>query len=395
MKEQNLDTLCIHAAAGRDREDPRPLATPIVQSTSFVFKSIQDGKEKCESSDYGHCYTRLSNPTTAVLEEKLAAIEGSEAAVAFSSGVGAISGVLFWALKQGDHVVSDATLYSATHYLFDTMLAKFGVETTFVDCSNADELRAALRPNTKLIYCESPANPTMKVVDLREIAKIGRERGILTAVDATFASPYCMQATKLGIDIAIHSTTKYICGHGDAIGGVVMTTKKIADELREVSLKNLGACPSPFNSYLNLRGLKTLPVRMQKLCENAEIIAEYLESCPEIREVRYPGLKSHPQHQIAAETMNGYGSVICFDLAGGMEAGIRFMEAVKLCTLAVSLGDAETLLEHPASMTHWYIDRPMREAAGITDGLIRMAVGLEDPKDIIEDISQALKAACH
>lgn len=392
MKVQNLDTLCIHAARYTGDESA-PLATPIIQSTSFVFKSIQDGKEKCESSDYGHCYTRLSNPTNAALEEKLAAIEGCEAAVAFGSGVGAISGVLFWALKQGDHVVADGTLYSATHYLFDTMLAKFGVETTFVDCSDIEQIHAAIRPNTRLIYCESPANPTMKVVDLRKVAQIGKEHGILTAVDATFASPYCMQATKLGMDIAIHSTTKYICGHGDAIGGAVMTTKAIADELREVSLKNLGACPSPFNSYLNLRGLKTLPVRMKKLCENTQIIAEYLETCPQVLEVRYPGLKSHPQHDIAMETMNGCGSVICFDLAGGMEAGIRFMEAVKLCTLAVSLGDAETLLEHPASMTHWYIDREMREAAGITDGLIRMSVGLEDPQDIIADIDQALKIA--
>lgn len=388
-----FDTKCIHAASQLDKEDARPLVPPIVQSTSFVFKSIQDGKEKCESADYGHCYTRVSNPTNAALEEKLAAIEGCEAAVAFGSGVGAISGVLFWALKQGDHVVADGTLYSATHYLFDTMLAKFGVETSFVDCSNIAQVEAAIRPNTRMIYCESPANPTMKVVDLREIAKIGKAKGILTAVDATFASPYCLQATKLGIDLSIHSTTKYICGHGDAIGGIVLTSKRYADEIREVSLKNLGACPSPFNSYLNLRGIKTLPVRMRQLCDNAMVIAKYLETCPQVREVRYPGLASHPQHKIAAETMNGYGAVICFDLAGGMEAGIKFMEAVKVCTLAVSLGDVETLLEHPASMTHWYIDREMREAAGITDGLIRMAVGLEDPQDIIEDINQALAKA--
>lgn len=390
-----FDTMCIHAASQLDKEDARPLVPPIVQSTSFVFKSIQDGKEKCESSDYGHCYTRLSNPTNSALEEKLAAIEGCEAAVAFSSGVGAISGVLLWALKQGDHVVADGTLYSATYYLFDTLLAKFGVETSFVDCSNVAEVEAAIRPNTRMVYCESPANPTMKVVDLREIARIGRERGILTVVDATFASPYCLQATKLGIDISIHSTTKYICGHGDAIGGIILTSKRYADEIREVSLKNLGACPSPFNSYLNLRGIKTLPVRMRQLCNNAMVIAKHLESCPQVREVRYPGLESHPQHRIAAETINGYGSVICFDLAGGMEAGIRFMEAVKVCTLAVSLGDVETLLEHPASMTHWYVDREMREAAGITNGLIRMAVGLEDPQDIIADIDQALVKADH
>ena len=388
---QRFDTKVIHAASQLDKKDTRPLVPPIVQSTSFVFTSIQDGKEKCESADYGPCYTRVANPTNSALEEKVAAIEGCEAAVAFSSGVGAISAVLLWALKAGDHVIADGTLYSATHYLFDTLLAKFGVETTFVDGGDMDQVRAALRPETRLIYCESPANPTMKVVDLRLIAAFAKEHGLISAVDATFASPYCMQATQLGMDIAIHSTTKYICGHGDAIGGIVLTNKRYADEIRDVSLKNIGACPSPFNSYLNLRGIKTLPVRMRQLCDNAMVIARYLETCPQVREVRYPGLESHPQHKVASEIMNGYGAVICFDLAGGLQAGIKFMESVKVCTLAVSLGDAETLLEHPASMTHWYIDRELREAAGITDGLIRMSVGLEDPQDIIDDIAQALE----
>ena len=388
----HYDSMVIHSASQLDAEDARPLVVPICQSTSFVFRNIQDGKEKCESTDNGPCYTRLSNPTTTALEEKLAAIEeGAEAGVAFASGVGAISAVLFWALKAGDHVIADGTLYSATHYLFDTMLKKFGVETTFVDTNDMSQVEAALRPNTVLVYCETPANPTMKVTDLRKISAFCKAHGLISVVDATFASPVCMHPLTLGMDIVIHSTTKYICGHGDAIGGIVLTNKKYATSIRDISLKNIGACPSPFNSYLNLRGIKTLPVRMRQLCDNALTIARALEKLPKVKEVRYPGLESHPQHQIAKEIMNGYGAVICFDLAGGMEAGIKFMESVKLCTLAVSLGDAETLLEHPASMTHWYIDKREREKGGITDGLIRMSVGLEDPRDIISDVEQALE----
>lgn len=392
MNEQvQFETLCIHSASQLDAPDARPLVPSICQSTSFVFKSIQDGKEKCESTDYGHCYTRLSNPTNSALEEKLAAIEGAEAGVAFASGVGAISGVLFWALKQGDHVIADNTLYSATHYLFDTLLKKFGVETSFVDTSDMTQVKAALKPNTALVYCETPANPTMKVADLREVAAFAKENKLISVVDATFASPICMHPLALGIDIVVHSTTKYICGHGDAIGGIVLTNKEYATEIREVSLKNIGACPAPLNSFLNLRGIKTLHLRMKQLCENAMEIAKHLEAHPKVAEVRYPGLESHPQHQIAKETMDGYGAVICFDLKGGMDAGIKFMETVELCTLAVSLGDVETLVEHPASMTHWYIEKSEREAAGITDGLIRMAVGLENVKDIIADIDRALE----
>lgn len=388
----SYDSMVIHAATHLDAKDARPLVPPIVQSTSYVFVNVQDGKEKCENTKYGPCYTRLSNPTNEFLEQKLAAIEGGEDCVAFSSGVGAISGVLLWALKQGDHVIADGTLYSATHFLFDTLLVKFGVETTFVDTTDITQVEAALRPNTALVYCETPANPTLKITDLRKIGAFCRKHELLSAVDSTFASPVCMRPLQMGIDIVIHSTTKYICGHGDSMGGAVIAGASIIKEIRDYSLKNLGACPSPFNSYLNLRGIKTLPLRMRTLNENALTIARYLVSHSKIADVRYPGLESHPQHQLACEIMeNGFGAIICFDLKGGLEAGIRFMEGVKLCTLAVSLGDVETLLEHPASMTHWYVDRKEREAAGITDGLIRMSVGLEDPRDIIEDVRQALE----
>ncbi len=386
----NLDTLCIHAASQLDKPDARPLVPSICQSTSYIFRDINDGKLKCEHEDYGDCYTRLSNPTNNALEEKIAALEGGEAGLCFGSGVGAISGVLFMALRQGDHVIADNALYSATYYLFDTMLEKFGVETTFVDVSDLQALEAAIRPNTVLVYCEALANPTMKLADLKSIAKMCKKHALLSVVDSTFVTPYCVRPLSLGIDVVIHSTTKYICGHGDAIGGAVVSTKAFIHELREVSLKNLGACAAPFNSFLMLRGIKTFTVRMRQHSDNAMQVARYLNGHPKVNEVRYPGLESHPQHALAKQMMHAYSGMICLDIKGGIEQGIRFMESLKLCTLAVSVGDVETLVEHPASMTHWYVPKEEREKAGITDGLIRMSVGLENPADIIADLEQAL-----
>jgi Cystathionine beta-lyases/cystathionine gamma-synthases len=391
MKEfKSMDTLCIHAAPQLDKPDARPLVPSICQSTSYVFTSVEDGKLKCEDPIYGDCYTRVSNPTNNALEEKLAAIEGGEAAVSFASGVAAISGVLLMALKTGDHIISDNTLYSASHYIIDSLLRKFGVEITFLDITDLKEVEANIRPNTKVIYCEALANPTMKLADLEGVATICKKHGLLSVVDSTFVTAYCVKPLDLGIDVVIHSTTKYICGHGDAMGGVVIANNEFIRELRDVSLKNLGACAAPFNSFLMIRGAKTFALRMRKHCENAQKVAEYLESHPKINEVRYPGLKSHPQYGLAQKMLNTNGGMICLDLKGGVEQGIKFMESLNLCVLAVSVGDTETLVEHPASMTHWYIPKEEREKGGITDGLIRMSVGLEDPDDIIADIEQAL-----
>ena len=391
MKEfKSMDTLCIHAAPQLDKPDARPLVPSICQSTSYVFTSVEDGKLKCEDPIYGDCYTRVSNPTNNALEEKLAAIEGGEAAVSFASGVAAISGVLLMALKTGDHIISDNTLYSASHYIIDSLLRKFGVEITFLDITDLKEVESNIRPNTKVIYCEALANPTMKLADLEGVATICKKHGLLSVVDSTFVTAYCVKPLDLGIDVVIHSTTKYICGHGDAMGGVVIANNEFIRELRDVSLKNLGACAAPFNSFLMIRGAKTFALRMRKHCENAQKVAEYLESHPKINEVRYPGLKSHPQYGLAQEMLNTNGGMICLDLKGGVEQGIKFMESLNLCVLAVSVGDTETLVEHPASMTHWYIPKEEREKGGITDGLIRMSVGLEDPDDIIADIEQAL-----
>ena len=384
-----LATKLIHAG-----ETPCPrtgaMMTPVYQTTSYLFKDVQDGARKCEHIDHGYCYTRLGNPTQSALEEKLARLEEGEAALAFASGVAAISSLLFSHFKQGDHAIVDSTCYGATHYLFDHLLKKFGVEITFIDTSNHHNIEEAILPQTRMIYVESPANPTLKMVDMDKVAEIGRRNNILTAIDSTYATPYLQQPLKHGIDVVIHSTTKFLCGHGDAIGGALIGSKELMDHIRDDTLKNMGGIIAPWNAYLLIRGIKTLDIRMDKHCANAMAVACFLEEHPQIKRVFYPGLTTHPQHELAERQMNNFGGMICFELKGGLKAGESLLNNLKLCSLAVSLGHAETLIEHPASMTHWYVDKKDREKAGISDGLIRMSVGLEDPKDIIQDLEQAL-----
>jgi methionine-gamma-lyase len=385
-----MGTICVRA--GQEQCDPvtGALATPIYQTTNYVFKDVEDGARKCESIHNGYCYTRLGNPTISVLERKVAALEGAGAALAFASGVAAISSLLFSHLQQGDHVVADGTTYSATNYLFGTLLHKFGVDTTFVNTAVGAEIEAALRPNTRLIYSESPANPTVKLADLPAIAAIGKQHGILTAVDNTFASPILQRPIELGIDVVIESATKYLGGHEDVMAGLLAGSQALMDKIRDDTMKNMGGILGPFEAYLVIRGLKTLEVRVQKHCQSSLIVAGYLEKHPKISRVYYPGLPSHPQHQLAKQLLSDYGGVICFEIRDGLQAGITFMNSLKFCRLAVSLGDVDTELEHPASMTHWYVPREEREAAGITDGLVRMSIGLEDVEDIINDLEQAL-----
>ena len=366
------------------------IKTPIYQTTSYIFENVADGAAKCESNDAGYCYTRLGNPTQQVLENKLAALENGEAALAFASGMAAISSLLLSVLKQGDQVVADATSYSATHYMLDNLLKKFGVKTTFVDTADPKAIAEAVTEKTALIYCETPANPTLKLVDLEKVARIGREKEILTVVDSTFASPYLQKPLDLGMDAVVHSCTKYLCGHGDAMGGVVVGTKAFIDGLRDDTLKNMGAIIAPFNAFLLLRGINTLEVRMERHCKNAMAVARFLSDHPKIRQVWYPGLPSHPQHELAKRQMKDFGGMICFEVAGGIEAGVSLMNNVRVCTLAVSVGHVETLVEHPASMTHWYVPKEEREKSGITDGLVRLSVGIESAKDIMDDLDRAL-----
>ncbi|ECH5905980.1 methionine gamma-lyase [Salmonella enterica] len=383
---------------GGQHPDPSTgaLATPIFQTSTFVFDNAEQGAARFALEESGYIYTRLGNPTQAALEEKLALLEQGEAALATSSGMAAISTTLLTLCQQGDHIVSANELYGCTHALLSHSLPKFGIDVTFVDAVCTENISAAIRPETKVIYIETPANPTMSIVDIESVAKLAHQNNIVVIVDNTFMSPYCQQPLNLGADIVVHSVTKYINGHGDVIGGAIIGKKEFIDQARLVGVKDItGGCVSPFNAWLTLRGIKTLGIRMERHCANAMKVAKFLEQHPAVSAVYYPGLTSHPQYKLGKRQMKLPGAVISFEINGGVEAGRRVMNAVKLCMLAVSLGDTETLIQHPASMTHSPIPQEERLKAGITDGLIRLSVGLEDPLDIINDLEQAITKAVY
>lgn len=391
-KKVHYGTLSVRAGQNPELTNGA-IAAPIYQTTNYQFKNVEDGAKKCESIYNGYCYTRLGNPTLTILEEKMAALEGAEEALSFSTGVAAISALLFSQLKKGDHAVVDDTSYSATRYLFNNLLAKFGVEATFIDTSAIENVEGAIRPNTKMIYFESPANPTVKLVDIKAVAEIAKAHHALSVIDSTFASPILQRPLAMGIDLVMHSATKFIGGHGDVMGGILCGKKNLINYIRDDTYKNMGGIIMPIDAFLLIRGLKTLEVRMKKHCANAMEVAKFLESHPKIKRVYYPGLPSHPQHELAKRQMNDFGGMIAFELKGDLEAGVAFMNSLNFCRLAVSLGDVDTLIQHPASMTHWYMKREERLKAGITDGAVRISVGIEDVEDIIEDLEQALKKA--
>lgn len=394
MKNQNdkgYDTLIIHAGQSPDPATGA-LATPIYQTSTFVFASAEQGAARFALEEEGYIYTRLGNPTQHVLEEKMAALENAEAALAVDSGMTAIAASLWTLCGKGDHIIAARTLYGCTHALLSHSMPKFGIEVTFVDASQLETVRKAIRPNTKVIYIETPANPTLAVIDIAAMAGLVHEHNLKLMVDNTFMSPYCQRPLELGADIVVHSATKYINGHGDVIAGIILGKKDFINEVRFVGVKDItGGCISPFNAWLTLRGLKTLGVRMERHCQNALEVAQFLERHPAVEQVNYPGLASHPQHSLAKKQMSHFGAMISFEIKGVIEAGRRAMNSVSLCLLAVSLGDTETLIQHPASMTHSPIPREERLKAGITDGLIRLSVGLENPRDIILDLEQAIQ----
>ncbi|KKM10983.1 methionine gamma-lyase [Clostridiales bacterium PH28_bin88] len=389
-----FDTLAVRA--GQENYDPvtGAIATPIYQTTNYAVANVDEGAARCVDLEAGYIYTRLWNPTQKALEEKVAALEGGEAALATGSGVAAITAFFTEVLKSGDHVVSDGTVYSATQYFFSEILPKFGVEVTFVDTSNPGNVEQAIRQNTRVIYFETPANPTIKLVDIAKVVEIAKGHGIMTAVDSTFASPYLQRPLSVGVDVVIHAATKYLGGHGDVQGGVVIGKKDLIMKIREGTLKNMGGIIDPFAAWLIIRGIKTLAIRMEKHCANAMAVARYLEAHPKVDRVYYPGLPSHPQHELAKRQMSGFGGMIAFEVKGGLEAGKTLLNSVRLCRLAVSLGDADTLIQHAASMTHVLVPREERLKAGITDGLIRLSVGIEDHRDIVADLEQAFKQVC-
>ena len=380
IKKAGFSTKAIHAG-----QKPCPLtgalATPIYQTSTFALDNLAETK---------YVYTRVGNPTQTVLEEKMAVLEGGEAALAFSSGMAAISGSVLALVEQGDHVICDNVVYGCT-YDFFTGIPRFGVERSFVDTSNLSELESAIKPNTKLIFLETPTNPTLRLSDIKKISDMAHESesGAKVIVDSTFMTPYFQRPLELSADIVVHSATKYISGHGDVIAGVTIGSSDFIRRLKNESLKDLGGAISPFNAWLLIRGLKTLPLRMQKHEENALEIAKFLEDHSCVKNVIYPGLKSHPQHELAKKQMDGFGGMLAFEVKGASSAW-KVINNVKLCTFAVSLGDVDTLIQIPTFMTHRSMPKDEKIKTGITDGLIRVSVGIEDVEDIIGDLEQAL-----
>jgi methionine-gamma-lyase len=389
-KKMKFGTKCVHAG-----EKPCPASgahtTPIYQTSTFVFKDAEQGAARFGGKEEGYIYTRLvpNTPTHKVFIEKISALEGGETGQSFSSGMAAETAVVLSHLKKGDHILSTDVVYGCTYDLFSSILTKFGIEVSFVDTSDLEKVKSGIRKNTKLVFLETPANPTMTICDIEEICKIARGAGALSVVDNTFATPYFQKPLQLGSDIVLHSCTKYIGGHGDLVGGVVIGKKDIIKKMVPV-IHVTGGTMGPHEAWLCIRGLKTLHLRMEKHASNAMEVAKFLESHPKIEWIRYPGLPSHPQHEIAKKQMSGFGGMISFGIKGGVEAGRKLMNNVRLCSLAVSLGCVDSLIQHPASMTHAVIPREVRMKTGITDDLVRLSVGIEDVEDIIEDLDQAL-----
>ncbi len=376
-----FDTRCVRAAIEPD-PTTGAIVPPIFQSTTFVLPGI--------GQDRGFDYTRSSNPTRQVLEEQMAAIEGVKYATAFASGMSAVDAVMR-IFESGDHIVSSDDVYGGVSRLFNRILTTFGMEFTYVNSSDPAEVEAAIRPETKMVWIETPTNPLLKVTDVEAVGKVAHDHGLLFGVDSTFATPYHLRPAEYGADIVMHSTTKYLSGHNQIIGGMVLTDREDVQERMKYLQKSVGAVPSPFDCWLTVSGLKTLSLRMARHAENGMRIAEYLESHPKVSRVSYPGLASHPMHEVAARQMeNGFSGMISFELTGGKDAGIELMNSVKLCALAESLGAVETMITHPASMTHAEVPEDERRARGLGDGLVRLSAGIEDAEDILEDLEQAL-----
>lgn len=363
---------------------------PIYQSSTFEFETADEGARCFTGESDGYIYTRLANPTIHVLERTVADLEKGFGAIATSSGMGAVSTVYMALLSSGDHIVSSDAVYGPSRGLMEDHFSRFGVESTYVDTSNIENIKKAIKKNTKVLYIESPSNPTISLTDLKACNEIAKEHNLLLVVDNTFSSPYLQRPIEFGADVVFHSVTKFINGHADVVGGIIIAkTEELYKKLRSMMIA-LGCNMDPHQAYLVIRGLKTLSIRVERAQQNAQIIAEHLEKHPKIEWIKYPGLKSHPQHELAKKQMDGFGAMISFGLKGGLNAGKVLMDNVKVAILAVSLGGVETLIEHPASMTHSKVSMEDKLKAGITDGLVRYAVGIEDVEDLIADLEQAL-----
>lgn len=376
-----FSTKAIHAGVVPD-PTTGSIMTPVHLTSTYVQEGI--GQHK------GYEYSRVSNPTRDVLENNIAALEGGLHGLAFASGMSAIM-ALFHTLESGDHVIVSRNVYGGTYRLGKLVLGNFDLDFEFVDTTDVANIKAAFQENTRMVFVETPTNPTMEITDLKAVAKLCKSNGILTIVDNTFATPYLQNPLAYGIDVVVHSATKYLNGHSDMLGGLIVLNDHILTERLRFIQKSVGAIMSPFEAWLCLRGIKTLAVRMDRHNDNAAKVAAVLKRHPHVRAVYYPGLHSHPQHVLAKKQMRGFGGMIAFDL-GTLSSAKRFLKRVRLCALAESLGGVETLISHPATMTHAAVPDAERKRIGVTDGLVRISVGIEDVEDIIEDLKQALGA---
>ena len=372
-------------------ENGNALTPPLHLTSTFAFPDAETGGALFAGEAEGHIYSRISNPTVALLEARIASLEGAEAGLATASGMGAISSLMWTLLKPGDEIITDKTLYGCTFAFMRDGLSRFGITITHADLRDPANLAAAISDKTRLVYFETPANPNMRLVDISAASRIAHAAGALVVVDNTYASPLITRPIELGADFVVHSATKYLGGHGDLVAGMVLGRADAIKEVRMVGVKDMtGSVMAPFNAMLVMRGLKTLQLRMARHCESGMRVAEWLEAQPGVEAVYYPGLKSHPHHELAKRQMAGFGGMIALELKGGYEAGIAMMNRLQMIRRAVSLGDAETLIQHPASMTHSTYSPDERRAHGISDGLVRLSVGLEDVEDILADLADAL-----
>ncbi|TFG68702.1 MAG: aminotransferase class I/II-fold pyridoxal phosphate-dependent enzyme [Anaerolineales bacterium] len=386
-KHWGMQTKAIHA--GLDTA-PRDVSPPLHMANTYLFESAQEAAHAFETEDLP-IYTRWGNPTIGIMETKVAILEGAESAVATASGMAAVSAALLAVLKAGDHLIATSGIYSGTYHLVYEDFAHLGIETTQVNATDPEAFAAAIRPNTRALYMETPGNPSLVLNDISALVEIARAHGLITLIDNTFATPYNQTPIKLGVDVVIHSVTKFLGGHGDAMGGAVIGSQEFIQSVLKGPIRHMGGCISPFNAWLIIRGISTFPLRMKRHNENALAVANHLAENPAVAWVRYPWHPSHPQYALAQRQMpGGGGGVVVFELKGGLPSGEKLMNQVQLCARTVSLGDVRTLMTHPASTTHHSLSPAARYEAGISDGLVRLAVGLEDVSDIIDDLDQAL-----
>ncbi len=376
-----FETLAIHAG---ERPDVTfgAVSAPIYQTSTFVFEDV--GKTR------GYDYSRTANPTRKVLEDTIAQLEGGKAGFAFATGMAAEATIIHL-LKAGDHIISGDDVYGGTYRLFQNVMRDFGLEFTFLRLDDRERIEDAIKPNTRMLWLETPSNPLLNITDIEMVVDIAKKHNLTTVIDNTFATPYFLRPIEYGVDLVVHSTTKYLNGHCDVVGGAVVTTTDELTQKVQFLLNAMGTCASPFDCWLVIRGIETLPVRMKQHEENAIAIANYLKKHPRVKRVFYPGLESHPGHEIARKQMKGFGGVVSFELDGGIEAVNSFLKRIKVFALAESLGGVASLAEHPATMSHASMPKDYREKVGITEELTRLSVGLENIDDLIEDLRQALE----